>query len=223
VSSARNLSGERLTAVTDGNAHVAADGLRLGLVDGISSFADALTAFVSSISTTPANRRPAAATGKTSMKIAPDRMAALIAQHTAHAVLISSMAAGNADSQPASEADIVAAIEREGNKAVKADLDRISGELAKAKTDHATAIAGKDAEIADLKAKLELAKPKGVEPLRGGTAVPPTAPTAIDAYNAKIAELKASGDKTPADTVARKFPTINQAFITAVNAPKKEA
>jgi hypothetical protein len=230
VAAARGLTDEKLKAVTDGDCYLAADGMRLGLIDGVTSFADALTHFVSSIS---AQRRPTPPigrvvmdqkpTGTQTMKLAPDRLAALIKDQPAHAVLISSMAVGNADNQPASEADIVAAIEREGNKAVKADLDRVSGELAKAKADHVTAIAGKDAEIAELKASLELAKPKGVEPLKGGTATPPSAPTAIDAYNAKIGELKAAGDKTPADTIARKFPSINQAFIAAVNAPKKEA
>jgi hypothetical protein len=136
------------------------------------------------------------------MKIAPDRLAALIKDHHAHAILISSMAAGSADAQPASEADIVAAIDRENTKSVKADVERLKGELATAKTAHATAMAGKDAEIADLKAQLDVAKPKGVKALEGGSATPPAAPK---------------------DTVARKFPAINKAFIDAVNAKKKEA
>jgi signal peptide peptidase SppA len=219
VAKARGLSGDALKAVTDGDCYLAADGQRLGLIDSVTSFDEALTSFVTSLST---QRRPAA-TGSTHMKIAPDRLAALIKDQPAHAVLISSMAVGNADAAPASEADILGAIEREGHKAVKAEAEQVKAELAKAKTDHANGLAAKDAEIADLKAKLELSKPVGVAPLVGGTATPPAAPGAVETYHAKVAELKAAGDQRPSDTIARKFPQINKAFIDAVNTtPKKK-
>jgi hypothetical protein len=235
VSAARGLTGDALAKVTTGDAWLSADALTYGLIDGIASLDAVLADF---IATTSSPRRPAAvgskpfagagpaATGNQTMKIAPDRMAALIKDHQHHAVLISSMAAGTADAQPATEAEIIAAIEREDGKAIKAKVDALTAELAASNAAHATQIAGKDAEIADLKTKLELAqKPKGVEPLAGGAAPQPPKPDAIAAYRAKEAELIKAGDKTPANTIARLHPTINQAFIEAVNAktPKKEA
>lgn len=165
------------------------------------------------------------------MKIAPDRLAALIKDHQAHAVLISEMAAGSNNQQPATESEIVAAIQAADAKGVVAERDALKQEVANLKATNAAALAAKDTELAGVRAELakaksdlDLAKPKGVKPLDGNPPADPPKPSAIAAYEAKKAELIKAGDKTPTDTIARKFPDINQAFIEATNAKtKKEA
>jgi len=75
-----------------------------------------------------------------------------------------------------------------------------------------TALAGKDSEIAELKAAMAGAGSKP-GPTGGETEVGDP----VAAYEAKVAELREAGDAQPERTIAVKHPDLHQAYIDAVN------
>jgi signal peptide peptidase SppA len=235
VGDARDLAGAKLEAIRDGNVHVAAQAQSLGLIDGIRSFEAVLSdmeqanspgrRLAASHHNPSAGARPAA-TGPQPMKIEAQRLAGLIAEHPSHAVLISSMAAGNTAEkrEPATEDQILSAIQGAQVQNLTAQIATLTTRANDQIAAHATTIKAKDDQILALQAELKdakeaaaLAKPKGTGALEGSPIPDPKASDPIKAYDAKLAELRAEGDKTPSTTIARKFPDLNAAFVAAHN------
>ena len=57
----------------------------------------------------------------------------------------------------------------------------------------------------------------GIGALEGNPIPDPKTTDPIKAYDAKLAELRAAGDKTPSSTIAKQFPDLNAAYIAAHN------
>ncbi len=231
VSASRDLTGEALAAAADGRVHVAGEALKLGLIDGISSFDQALADLAASVAPSSSMRRPAAlsssttagagpaASGPQPMQIEPKRLAELIGQHSAHAPLIATMAADNA-----TEPEILGAIQGKQVTDLTAQVASLTQASIAAKTAHDAAIAAKDTEIgaikaeaAELREKLALAPKPGTQPLAGGNQSGDQV-TAQAAYDAKLAELKAAGHKNASVVLAKTFPNIHSAYLASVQA-----
>ncbi|MEY2855616.1 MAG: putative signal peptide peptidase SppA, partial [Pseudomonadota bacterium] len=227
LAAGRHLNPVQMAAITDGRVHLAADAQRLGLIDSVRSFDESLADFVHAASFPQRRSAPAASTpsttGNQTMKIAPDRLAALVKDHQSKAVLITSMAAGSATAEPSTEADIVAALAAEASKDLAVQVTTLEAQLVAAKAAHAADVTALKAQLAEATAKAAIDTPKGVKALDGSAPPAPIAADPVAAYHAKLAELKASGDPKPSDTIARKFAAINQAYISAVNAKHKES
>lgn len=89
------------------------------------------------------------------MKITMQVLAALVAAHASHAGLITSMAAGSSDKEPATEGEINAAIAKADNEALVAENATLRKQAADADAAHKAALAAKDKDLAALQARFD--------------------------------------------------------------------
>lgn len=249
VSAERGLSGDALAAVTDGRTFLAEQAMKLGLIDAVGTYEQVLADLstpqkraitpigprmhqgraLSASVTTNAGGRPAA--GGHAMQLAPTALDKLISANPAHADMISAMATGRGGATPATEADILAAIQVKDTHNLKAEVERLTaelktaqGDLVKAKAESADAATKLEAKITAMTADLA-AKDGEIANLKKGNPGIQTDPKALEgqsgsaaaAYQAKVAELKKAGDKDPFRTIAAQHRDLHEAYLAEAN------
>ena len=258
VSSGRGLDGDKLKAVTDGDIHLAKDALALGLIDKIGSLEDAVKSMTApkkgikpigpigpfgglhGAALVGADQKPSSAPGRQSkgqaMQIAPIRLAALVAEHPAHAVLITAMAVGSETVQPATEDQIANAIQAEDNKGkdsrikdLEAQLRSIQSAMDGLRAANVAAVKTKDDELVTLRKDVADRDQQISNYKKGNDALPGShlpgpgfqggdAPAgAIEAFNAKVEEYRVKGHKEPFMHTCRTHPDLHKNYVRATN------